>query len=271
MRLKSQESFDAASERLEALIASTTDDLKQMAIDMLFVVDTLGSNSQLRLTLTDPAADGDAKAKLVELVFGGSVSSDVLDFVKGVSRSYWSEVDDLVETIGRHAAIAVLADAERVGILPEVAEELFSIEQFMMKERTLRDSFSNKLMPPAQRIQLIEDVLEGSVHEHTMMILRRMVSSERHPGIISSLRTHTRLAAERRDRLVAVVSAALPLTTAQVARIERLLTSRYGKKIQVHVQIDPDIVGGMRIVVGDDVMDGTLASRIDAVRRQLTD
>ncbi|HHW83600.1 MAG TPA: F0F1 ATP synthase subunit delta [Actinomycetales bacterium] len=271
MRAISQSSFDAAAERWETVMASTSGDLKAMALDMLLVTDTLDQNSQLRRIVTDPAADPEAKATLIQNVFGGKVHEDVLDLAKGLARSHWSDEDDLAATIGRLAAFAVMADAEKNGQLVQMADEMFAVEQFLTKERRLRDSFSDRNKSPEQRVRLVEDVFGGKVSEYTLMMLRRMVAARRHPGVISSLRTHTRLAAERRDRKVAVVTTALPLSSAQQERMERVLADRYGTNVQVHVRIDPEIVGGMRIVVGDDIVDGTISSRLAALQRDLTD
>ncbi|MDO5495481.1 MAG: F0F1 ATP synthase subunit delta [bacterium] len=271
MRAISQSSFDAAAERWETVMASTEGDLKQMSLDMLLVTDTLDANSQLRRILTDPAASADAKANLIDNVFRGKVHEDVLDLAKGMARAHWSDEGDLAGSIGRLASTTVMADAERNGHLVQMADEMFAVEQLLTKERRLRDHLGDPMKAPDQRIRLVEEVFGGKVSEYTLMMLRRMVWAPRHQGVISSLRAHTRLAAERRDRKVAVVTAALPLSTAQVERVEKLLAERYGSNVQVHVRIDPEIIGGMRIVVGDDIVDGTVSSRLAALQRDLSD
>nr|NLD41015.1 F0F1 ATP synthase subunit delta [Actinomycetales bacterium] len=271
MRAISQSSFDAAAERWETVMASSDGDLMAMALDMLVVTDTLDENSQLRQFAADPAADLGGKAGLLETVFRGRIHDDVVDLAMGMARSHWSNDDDFAASIGRLAAYTVMADAERNGVLVQMADEMFAVEQFLSKERRLRDAFSDKLKTPEQRIRLMEDVFQGHVSEHTLVMLRRMVWAPRHAGVISSLRTHTRIAAERRDRRVAVITAATPLSAEHLERTERLLAGRYGSNVQVHVRIDPEIVGGMRIEIGDDIVDGTVSSRLAKLQRDLTD
>lgn len=272
MRAKSQASFEAASERWETLIASTTGSLLSMALDMVAIVDALAENSQLRRVMTDPAGDGERKAALVDQLFGGKVHPDVVDFVTGVARAHWSADEDFLDVIRRHATIAVLADAEKQGILAEVADELFAVEQFLSSQRELRDAFGDKLQSAENRVDLVNNAFQGKVKEHTLMILRRIVTVQHHRGgLITELRLRTRLAAERRDRMVAVVTAALPPTSAQLARIEKLLSERYGRQVQIHVRVDPEIVGGLRIVVGDYAVDGTISSRLTDLQRTLAD
>lgn len=271
MRANSQASFEAAADRWEAQMAATSGDLMAMAQDMLGIVDTLDENSQLRRFLTDPAGQGDAKAAAVEAIFSGKVADEVVELFQGMARSRWSEEDDLAASIGRIAAFALLGDAEKNGELETVADELFAVEQLLTKERSIRDALSDRLAPEAKRIELVENIFGGRVGNHTMTLLRRMVAGARHPRLITTIRTHARLAAERRDRVIAVVTAAIPLTQEQLTRVSNLLERRYGRKIQINVSVDPEVVGGMRIAIGDDVMDGTISSRIDAVRARFSD
>lgn len=269
MRAISQASFEAAADRWGALAASTSGDLKAMALDMLAIVDALDENTQLRNALTDPAGGPERKATLAGSLFGGKLSDEVVELVQGMVRSPWSEADDLAASIGRIAAYAVFDDAERGGTLPALTEELFQLEQFFSKERELRDAFADRSKTPEQRVTLVRAILDGRVSEHARMLVERMVTSSRHPGLLSALNEHTRIAAERRDRMIAVVTAAQPISDAQISRIERILHDRYGRQVQVQVQIDPEVIGGLRIAVGDDVVDGTVQGRLAEVRRQL--
>lgn len=269
MRAISQASFEAATDRWEGLMASTTGDLKAMALDLLAVVDALDGDSRLRNALTDPAGEPERKAGLARAAFGPSLHAEVVELLEGMVRSPWSEADDLAASVGRIAAYAVFGDAERQGTLPEVTEELFSLEQLFTKERGLRDALADPQKTPEQRVQLIRTVLGDKVSEHSRLLLERMVVSPRHKGLLSTLNEHTRIAAERRDRMIAVVTAAQPISDDQIARIERILHDRYGRQVQVQVQIDPEVIGGLRISLGDDVVDGTVQRRLAEVRRQL--
>lgn len=271
MRANSQASFNAAADRWEAQMAAIDGDLMAMVHDMLGITDVLDANSQLRRFLTDPAGTGDVKAAAAERVFAGKVAPEVIELFQGMVRSRWSEEGDLAASIGRIAAFALLGDAEKRGTLKQVAEELFSVEELLSKERQLRDALSDRRSPDDKRLELVETIFGGRVGEHTMTLLRRMVVGARHPRLIATLRTHARLAAERRDRVIAVVTAAVPLTQEQLARVARILETRYGRKVQINVSVDPEVVGGMRIAIGDDVMDGTISTRLDAVRARFSD
>src|SRR5690606_9227079 len=78
-----------------------------------------------------------------------------------------------------------------------------------------------------------------------------------------------RLAAHRRKLLVAAVTAAVVPSKAQTDRLTRLLTTAYGRPVQLNVAVDPRVVGGMRVQVGDEVVDSTVLGRLEDVRRRL--
>ena len=78
------------------------------------------------------------------------------------------------------------------------------------------------------------------------------------------------MAAVRQDRLVAVVTSAVPLTDEQKSRLADALSRIQGKQVLINVVVDPSVVGGIQVRVGDEVIDGTLANRLEQARRRLT-
>jgi F-type H+-transporting ATPase subunit delta len=80
----------------------------------------------------------------------------------------------------------------------------------------------------------------------------------------------TRIAAERRRRLIAVVRTPTEPTAQQRERLARVLAGIYGHEVYINVVIDPTVVGGMTVQVGDELIDGSVATRLGSLRRQLT-
>jgi len=85
-------------------------------------------------------------------------------------------------------------------------------------------------------------------------------------SIATLLRRYISDAADMGEHLVAAVTSVLPLTHEQEERLTAILSAKYNSDVQVHVSIDTAVIGGLRIHINDDVIDGTLASRINGVR-----
>lgn len=270
MRASSEASLQAAKERWNAVL-ETSDAVDTLKVELTHVVDAIDSSPGLRRALTDPARPGEDKAALVADVFGKSFSPDIVDLVSGMARARWSHADDLSTALERIGAETALASAERAGELDRLADELFQVFRLLGHERQLRNELTETDDSPERRLALLDAVFGKYLLPRTMQILGRTVTSTRHPSVTSSILETAQFAAERRDRLVAVVTAAVPLTDAQIARLEATLGRKYNKTVHINVAVDPQVVGGIRVHIGDDLVDNTVAKQVETIRRAFAD
>ena len=70
--------------------------------------------------------------------------------------------------------------------------------------------------------------------------------------------------------MVAFVTAAVPLTEDQTARLKRSLNRIYGREVSTHLEVDGSLVGGIRVQVGDEVIDGSVAAQLESLRRRMS-
>ena len=270
MRASSQAALDAATERWEASLREAGARGRELGSQLFEVADTLTGSGSLRRALTDPARPGEDKAQLVTALFGGKVADEVVDLVAGMVRSRWSQDEDLGHALEDLALISVLASAQEAGRLLEVEEQLFRVERLLAAERELRSTMWRTEIDAGRRADLLDSLIASRAHEETRVIVRRLVMVPRAGSLTSALRRVGEIAAARRQRLVANVTAAAPLTQAQEARLAQILTRAYGSEVQVNVGIDPQVLGGMRVQVGAEVIDGTMITRLQDVRRRFT-
>jgi F-type H+-transporting ATPase subunit delta len=80
---------------------------------------------------------------------------------------------------------------------------------------------------------------------------------------------YQKVAAAHRNRLVATVRVARELGEVDQQRLAGVLAGQYGRPVHLNVVVDPEVLGGMRVEIGDDVIDGTVANRLDEARRRL--
>jgi F-type H+-transporting ATPase subunit delta len=86
--------------------------------------------------------------------------------------------------------------------------------------------------------------------------------------VVAGVEELSRIAAARRERVTALVTAAIPLTEAQRSRLTGILSRSYGREVRLNVELDQELIGGMVIRVGDDIIDGSIAGRLaEAARR----
>jgi F-type H+-transporting ATPase subunit delta len=269
MQGASRESLKAARETLAALISSSDNDLARLSDELFSVTSLLDREHPLRRALTDPARDGDARVGLARAVLGEQVGGATADLLAWVVRARWSVPRDLATALELLAVEAQVAAAERAGRLDEVEDELFRVSRAVAGAPALRTALSDLSAPVESRAALIEGLLGGRTTEETRRLVRQAVVAPRGRTFDRTAEICGQVAADRRSRLVATVTAVEPLTEEQRGRLAAALQRIYGHEVHLNVQLDPDLVGGIRVELGDEVIDGSVESRLDDARRRL--
>ncbi|MBS4103413.1 F0F1 ATP synthase subunit B/delta [Tsukamurella paurometabola] len=243
--------------------------LARVADDLADVVNVLGEQPVLRKHLAESAEAPEAKRTLVENLFGGKISAEANAFVQDAAAAKWSAPADFVTAVERQARVAVLLGAERAGSLDETEDELFRAGRILEGEPELTAALSDTRVPAATRIALLDKVFGGKVNEFTVALLRQTVRLVRVGRVDAAVASIADLAAARRGESVAVVESAVALTDAQRTRTADLLARIYQRKIAVQTEVVAELLGGLRITVGNEVIEADIASRLDKAADQL--
>ncbi|MEV0849194.1 F0F1 ATP synthase subunit delta [Streptomyces sp. NPDC049954] len=265
----SREALSAAVERLDALTDSPSVDAVTLADELAAVTALLDREVSLRRVLTDPAQPAEAKATLAQRLIGGQVSGGTADLVAGSVRARWSRSRDLVDTLEELAALADLTAAQRAGALDDVEDELFRFGRIAASDHALRAALTDSAAPAAAKAELVRSLLAGRAHSTTERLITRLVSQPRGRSLERGLETVSKLAADRRNRLVAIVTSAVALTTVQQRRLGDALAKLYGRTMHLNLEVDPEVVGGVRVQVGDEVINGSVADRLEDASRRM--
>jgi F-type H+-transporting ATPase subunit delta len=270
MQGTSRESLGQAQDRLESLLRGQTASDRAALGDALFhVTALLDDNAALRRALTDPSREGSDKAALVSRLLDGQVPAEVVDVVSGVVRSRWSRARDVADATDRLAASAVLAAAQAADRLDTVEDELFRFGRTVYGSPELRGVLTDRTVAGDRKAALVEDLLRGKVADETLRLARQAVLAPRGAHLDTILEEYGRLAAERRQLQVAHVVVATPLDAAQQDRLVAALSRAQGHPVHLNVDVDPSVLGGIRVEIGHEVLDGTVSRRLDDARRAL--
>jgi F-type H+-transporting ATPase subunit delta len=270
MQFASRESLAAARERFEQLISDTsTAALRSISDELFAVVGVLARERVLRRYLSDPATSEDRRRTLADTLFGGKIADAALRTLTGLVESRWSGARDLVDAVEFLARQALLAVAERDGAIEDVEDELFRFARVLAAEPRLRDLLVDPERPVDERLTLLDGLLADKVSPVTLQLVRQTVRVPRGGSLDAVVERLAELAAQRRGRSVAQVTAAVPLTEEQERRLAATLSQVYGRPIDVQVELDAEVLGGLVIRVGDEVIDGSVAARLARARQRL--
>ncbi|MET9439434.1 F0F1 ATP synthase subunit delta [Streptomyces sp. NPDC006610] len=265
----SREALAAARERLDALTDATSVDAQRLAEELAAVTALLDREVSLRRVLTDPAQAGEAKADLARRLIGGQVGGETVDLLSGMVRSRWSQSRDLVDALEELAAVADLTAAQKAGTLDNVEDELFRFGRIVSSNTELRAALTDRKATTAAKGELLRSLLGGRAEAATERLVTRLVTAPRGRSLETGLESLSKLAAERRDRTVAVVTSAVPLSDSQKQRLGAALAKLYGRRMHLNLDVDPEVLGGIRVRVGDEVINGSIADRLEDASRRL--
>lgn len=213
--------------------------------------------------LADSAASAEARAALVSRVFG-SLTPVSQSLIATAATQRWSSASDLVSGI-EDMAIRAAAKAEPA----DVEAELFQVSRVIAANPELELALGSRLGDGAKKGDLIGSLFSGRVSEGTAIIVSSLVQQPRGRRVRSLLSRANRIVAAQRGRTVATVHTAAPLTAQQSERLTSALARRYGGEVALNAVIDPAVLGGIRIQIADDVIDGSISSRLADLRQRL--
>ncbi|WP_037913421.1 F0F1 ATP synthase subunit delta [Actinacidiphila yeochonensis] len=265
----SRDALAGARERLDALTESTSVDVTALAGELASVTALLDRESGLRRALTDPAQPAEGKAELVRRLLGGQVSGEAADLVAGMARSRWSRSRDLADALEELADTADLIAAQRAGGLDDVEDELFRFGRIAAGSTELRAALHDRTAPATSKSELLHGLLGGRVHPVTERLVVRLVGAPRGRSLEGGIESLSKLAAARRGRTVAEVVSAVPLDDRQKQRLGDALARIYGRPVHLNIDVDPSVLGGLRVRVGDEVINGSIADRLEEAARRM--
>lgn len=266
----SRESLATANSSLDDLIdRSSAADLGTLADELAAVTALLDRQVGLRRALADPSAEPDRRQALMEQLLGRRVGTRTVTLLQPLVRDRWSasaDLTDAVESLGRRAALGV---AERSGTLDDVEDQLFRFGRILAGEPQLRQALEERSADVDRRVALLDRLVGDRVDPTTRRLLDQAVSAPRGRSLERAVSELVELAAARRERYVAYVTAPGPLTEQQERRLTGALGRIYGRPVSLRVEVDPQLLGGLVVRVNDEVIDGSVLSRLSAVRHRL--
>jgi F-type H+-transporting ATPase subunit delta len=274
LRAASRESLAALVTKFDEVTADLgPDQLSSVADDLASVAQLLAREPVLTRHLADPADDPSAKLGLLETLLEGKVGDTALEVLKAAVSGRWSSDANLVDAVEHVARLALLVRAEREDVAGDVEEQLFRFSRILDTQPGLATLLSDYSAPAEGRVKLLRDVLDSGsgVNTTTVQLLSQTVELLRGERTDEAVRELAELAVARRGEVVAHVSAAADLSDAQRTRLTDVLTRIYGHPVSVQLHVNSELLGGLNIAVGDEVIDGTLSSKLAAAETKLPD
>lgn len=274
MRASSRQALEQGKAVLARQTGMTAQTCYDWADDLFVLSDLVQGSSRIALALTDPARSLEDRVRLLQTL-AENLSEVALTTVEDALSAAPSaqELSTVIETLGESA---VQRGAQAEGKAIEVADEIFSLERFVRANQQVRSALSDRNREPKYRVRLLQELFGSSLSRPATTLALRAVSAvsrdsklEDSVSLTGNLRHMRRDLAAAGDTVVATVQVATPLADAQAERLRDILSRRYQKNIHLQVSVEPSVLGGMKVRVGSQIFDGSLATIIQETKQKL--
>jgi F-type H+-transporting ATPase subunit delta len=255
----------------EAIAAANAALAKQGTVDLatgeqlLSAALVVNGSHELRAALADDTAKDADRKGIVDAVFG-KYTKPARAILEVLATSRWSSEDDLVAGI-EELGIRSLASSAPKSL--SIDDELFEFGVAVTSNSELELALGSKLGGVDGKVALVDALLAGKASAQTIAILKALLAQPRGRRIAELIRYAATIVADESGNGIATVTVASELDADQRKRLETALSKQYGRDVRLNVIIDPVILGGMRVQVGSEVIDGTISNRIADLRLRL--
>jgi F-type H+-transporting ATPase subunit delta len=245
----------------------TLEEFAALGDDLFRAAALLRSEPSLRRAVTDVSTPAEAKAALVHGLLDGKLGAPAVDLLAQAVGMRWVAARDLADAVEHLGVVAVVRSAGRREST-RLSDELFVVGQVVEEDADLRIALSDPVRSVEDKRTLLRRLLEGRALPATVTLVEQSLDGS-HRSFHAAITEYQKVAAATQGEGVALVRVARELTEAERTRLEQALSTQYGRPVHLNIEVDPALLGGMRVEIGDDVIDGTVVSRLDDARRRL--
>jgi len=242
---------------------------RQMGAELFTIVELVEADRPTRVALADVSASPEQRKALMTRLIEGKVLPETLRVCQEAAARDWSNPADLRDGLVRTARSALLQAAELSNSLPQVEEELFRLSRTIKAHPGLEQALGDRQASADERRALLAQMLYGKVSAISEILASQAVARPQEGLVADDLDILSRQAAHETGRRVADVTTPVALTDAQREGLRAKLRDIYGIEVSIHEVVDRNIIGGVIIKVGNEIINGSLASKLESLRRSL--
>ena len=245
----------------KALSGLSGDAASALSNDLFAIVNALGQNVALRRAITDPSRSAADKSDLLKQLFGTRISDKAFAIAAKAIENRWSSPSDLLIAMEQIAIQAEAGAANARGELDKLEDEIFTFSRALLANQDLRNALNGNPNAVAEKRALVNEVLKGATSS-TKALVGQVVNGLWGRNIETALSDIAHATAEHRNLVVALVSSAIDLTAKQKSDLAAALSKQIGQAVRVNVETNPKVIGGVSIRFRDELIDGTVISRM---------
>ena len=176
----------------------------------------------------------------------------------------------MIDVIANRYAEALFQLSEEENITKEIYNELHDVVEVIKNNKELDNVLKSPLVAKAEKVQLIETLFNNKINNNLKNFLKILVEKGRISSLKSIELTFKELLNDKHNIIEGTVISAIALTEKQVKELEEKLSKKYNKNVTLENEVDQSILGGVLVRLGNTQIDGSVKTRLNNIKDQLT-
>ena len=172
-------------------------------------------------------------------------------------------------TVARRYAQALYQEADANGKAEKVDDDMLAVQESLEASRELDQFFRSPLIAREKKEAVIGKLFDGKVDDLIVRLMRLLVQKGREDILASVIKQYADLRDERLGQVEARVKSAMPMEYDETESLRKALEAKTGKKVRLRIEVEPDLIGGIVVRIGDRVYDGSVQHQLETLRDQL--
>ena len=265
-RIADRESRDS----LAPTLRDTREDAWRIGNELFTITKVLDDSIQLERALTDPSRPVADKVAVLTELLGDNVHPMTMEIMTDLVSRHWSRARDIANAVEDFGVDAMMYYADATGATLQVSVELSELHSALLNLSVVRAKLYDYQATSEARVKLFHEVFSGKtlnkvtmrLAEHATCNLRRRRYLETIQWLINKLSRHM-------GESMVTVTTATPLKPEQIKRLVEVYSAKVGRQVHINSVVDPTVLGGMRIQVGDEVTDNTVVAQLQNLHRKV--
>ena len=239
--------------------------------ELFTITNVLDHNIRLERALTDPSRPVADKVAVLNRLIGDQAHEMTMEILTDLVGRRWSRVSDIANAVEDFGVDGMMYYADATDATLQVSIELAELHSALLNLPVVRSDLSDERVPAEARIKLLFALIgeDANLNKVTMRLAEHATCNPRNRRYLSTLHWLINKFSRHMGESMVTVTTAAPLNQGQIDRLIAIYTKKVGRPVHINSTVDPTVIGGMRIEIGDEVTDNTVVAQLEQLQRKV--
>ena len=265
-RIADRESRDSLAPKLR----DTREDAWRIGNELFTITKVLDDSIQLERALTDPSRPVADKVAVLKELLGDNAHPMTMEIMTDLVSRRWSRARDIANAVEDFGVDAMMYYADATDATLQVSIELSELHSALLNLPVVRAKLYDYQATSEARVKLFREVFSGkTLNKVTMRLAEHATCNLRRRRYLETIQWLINKFSRHMGESMVTVTTATPLKKEQIKRLVEVYSAKVGRQVQINSGVDPTVLGGMRIQVGDEVTDNTVVAQLQNLHRKV--